>query len=341
MIAVAALCVLFGAGPAAAEETSAEFVNQPVAFVVQNVNKTAVPCSGDGKTYTVRGHLIGPASELESGEPASGTLYLHGLELGEWFWQVPADGFNHAEELAERGHVSITIDRLGYGSSGHPAGLKSCVGSHATVAHQIVQQLRAGTYGGDLHPSFSRVALAGHSLGGAIAQVEAYSFADVDAVAILSYADIALSASALLTSTSWGPSCVLGGKASTAGAPGYAFFTRNQAAYRSNFLAQASSEVFPFADAGRSLNPCGDLMSAVPAAVVSGLSARRITVPVLLLMGDKDLVFDYRRLPLQKPLYGGPTTTRVIAGATHGLTVDRGAAEFRSALEDWLISQDF
>lgn len=278
---------------------------------------------------------------LGSAQPKSGTLYLHGLELGEWFWRVPVDGFDHVAEMAKQGHVSVTIDRLGYGASDHPAGTKSCVGGQATIAHQIVQQLRAGTYGGPMHPAFSRVALAGHSLGGSIAQVEAFSFKDVDAVAILSYADVALSVSAVFTAASWGPTCVLGGQPSAKGAPGYAYFTKNQADYRKNFLAQAPPAVLTYADPRRRINPCGDLQSAVPAAVVTGLKAKSIKVPVLLLMGDKDLVFDSKRLPLQALFYGGPTTTKVIPGATHGLTVDRTAPEFRSALEEWLLSQDF
>ena len=340
LVAVAVVGLLVGAAPAAAAAPPA-VVNQAVSFVVQNVNTSAVPCATDGKTYTVRGHLTGPASLLSSAKPKSGTLYLHGLELGEWFWRVPVTGFNHTVELAKRGHVSVTVDRLGYGASDHPAGANSCVGGQASVAHQIVQQLRAGTYRGALHPAFSRMALAGHSLGGSIAQVEAFSFADVDAVAILSYADVALSASAVLTAASWGPACLLGGEASAKGAPGYAYFTSDQADYRKNFLAQAPPAVLTYGDSRRSINPCGDLQSAVPAAVVTGLKANSIKVPVLLLMGDKDLVFDHTRLPLQKLLYGGPTTTRVLPGATHGLTVDRTAAQFRSALEEWLISQDF
>ena len=337
--ALVALTVAFGSGPAMAAPQ--EIVNKPVSFVVQNSNKTLVPCAGDNKTYTVRGHLTGPASLLESTDPKSGALYLHGLELAEWFWQLPVDGFNHAEELAKSGHISVTVDRLGYGASDHPPGMKSCVGTHATVAHQIVQQLRAGTYGGELHPKLSRVALAGHSLGGAIAQVEEYTFRDVDAVAMLSYADAALSLSAILTSTSWGPTCTLGGKPSAKASPGYTFFTHNQADYRKNFLAQAPPEVFEYADEKHSLNPCGDLLFAVPAAVVSAISVNRIKVPVLLLVGDKDLVFDHNRFALQEPLYGGPTETKVLPGATHGLTVDRTAPEFRAALEEWLLSHDF
>jgi pimeloyl-ACP methyl ester carboxylesterase len=340
VVTAAVVCLLAGAAPAAAE-TPSTVLSQPVSFVVQNVNKSGVPCGTDGKTYTVRGHLTGPAALLGSAQPKSGTLYLHGLELAEWFWRVPVDGFDHAAELAKQGHVSVTIDRLGYGASDHPAGTRSCVGGQATIAHQIVQQLRSGTYGGSLHPAFSRVALAGHSLGGSIAQVEGFAFKDVDAVAILSYADVALTASALFTAASWGPTCVLGGQPSAKGAPGYAYFTKDQADYRKNFLAQAPSAVLAYADPRRTINPCGDLQSAVPAAVVSGLKDKQIKVPVLLLMGDKDLVFDSTRLSLQALLYGGPTTTKVIPGATHGLTVDRTAADFRGALEEWLVSQDF
>jgi pimeloyl-ACP methyl ester carboxylesterase len=329
LAALAIIATLAGGAPAVAATTPG-VVNQPVSFVVQNVNKSSVPCGTDGKTYTIRGHLTGPASSLS--RPTPGTLYLHGLELGEWFWQVPVTGYNHAVEMAKRGHVSVTIDRLGYGGSDHPNGTKSCVGGQATIAHQIVQQLRAGTYAGTLHPRFSRVALAGHSLGGSIAQVEAYSFTDVDAVAILSYADVGLTPATLFTAVAWGPVCLRTDDS---------YFTASQADYRKNFLAAAPEPVFAYADRNRSLNPCGDLQSAVPAAVVSLLRANQVKVPVLLLMGDKDLVFDSARLPLQAALYGGPTTTKVIAGATHGLTVDRTAGQFRSALEGWLISRGF
>lgn len=336
--AVVAALLLAGTATAAVAD---DVVSQPVSFVVQNANTSAVSCPTDGATYTVQGHLTGPESALNSSEPKSGTLYLHGLELGEWFWQVPVEGYNHAEEMAKAGHVSVTIDRLGYGESDHPKGLKSCVGGHASVAHQIVQQLRAGTYGGSVHPQFSRVALAGHSLGGAIAEVEAYSFKDVDAVAVLSYADTALSASALFTAAAWGPTCGLGGQPSAKGSPGYVFFTQNQASYRKNFLAKAPPDVFAYGDGLRAKNPCGDLFSAVPSVVTSVLRAKQIKVPVLLLTGSKDLVFDANRFALQKPLYGGPTTLRIIPGATHGVTVDADAAQFRDALEDWLADNDF
>src|ERR671930_234292 len=75
-------------------------------------------------------------------------LYLHGLGLGEWFWKFQAIAkFNYAVQQATAGHVSVTVDRLGYGASSRPPdGGKICIGSEADVPHQIVQALKSGSY---------------------------------------------------------------------------------------------------------------------------------------------------------------------------------------------------
>src|SRR5918911_671473 len=68
--------------------------------------------------------------------------------------------------------------------------MQVCVGSWADVAHQVVSALRGGGYEVAGRPArrFQRVALASYCLGGLIAQVEAYSFKDVDAFVGLSSA---------------------------------------------------------------------------------------------------------------------------------------------------------
>ena len=69
---------------------------------------------------------------------------------------VYADPYNNPEDargrrdviidrMARLGHVSVSIDRLGYDDSGHPQGHLTCIGSSADVTHQLVQHLRAGT----------------------------------------------------------------------------------------------------------------------------------------------------------------------------------------------------
>ena len=247
---------------------------------------------------------------------------------------MPVVGAGYVHDMAARGHVSVTIDRIGYDSSGRPDGLGSCVGGQADIAHQIVQQPRAGTYGG---PQFGRVALVGHSLGGAITEIEAASFGDVDAIGVLSYADSALTPATILGSAIWGPHCVTGGTPSD-GAPGYSYLTSDVADYQKNFLAHTPAEALPEAIAQRNLNPCGDMLTSLVAAPIDLVRVGQITVPVLVMSGNQDLVFDANRVALHANLFtGSPSlTVRIVDGATHGITVEPTAAVIVAEMDAWL-----
>src|SRR5947208_11291228 len=167
--------------PAAAARTS-KVVTRGVAFSVQNIDRSKLACTTDGASYQITGHLTGPRSALAASSrkrKSAATLYLHGLGFGEWFWNFAAvPGYDYAAAQAKAGHVSVTIDRLGYAASGHPDGNKSCIGGQADIAHQVIQALRKGTYSvaGGKAVRFTRIALAGHSAGAEIAMLEAYSF---------------------------------------------------------------------------------------------------------------------------------------------------------------------
>src|SRR2546428_10347151 len=92
--------------------------------------------------------------------------------------------------MAKLGQVSLTVDELGYGASGHPPdGNLTCQGAEADITHQIIQQLRRGDYTLGTGPgiSFSRVVLAGHDVGGAVAEVQAHSFSAIDALLLVNY----------------------------------------------------------------------------------------------------------------------------------------------------------
>jgi hypothetical protein len=76
----------------------------------------------DGATYTIRGHISGPQAALASGKADLITVYLFGYEAGEWNWDLKGvPGYDYAAEVARSGQVSLTLDELGYGASGHPA----------------------------------------------------------------------------------------------------------------------------------------------------------------------------------------------------------------------------
>ena len=250
-----ALACLASAGVA-----SARVVSQPVTFSVENVNRSKVSCAADGATYRVAGHLVGPEAAFAPGAPApSVTLYLHGLGFGEFFWRFTAvPGYDYSQALAKAGHVSVVIDRLGYDSSDHPFGTNTCIGAQADIAHQIAGDLRTGQYGisggGSRPVAFSRVALAGHSIGGAIAQVEAYSFDDVDALAVISYADQS-SQRAQNEFAKTATVCATGGQPAEDNQPtspgGYAFFGQTDADFQAAMFHNAQPAVVHVATSAR------------------------------------------------------------------------------------------
>ena len=82
----------------------------------------SVPARPTARTYTVRGHLTGPKQGIRRSEAAASPLYLHGLGPRRVAVELPA-GASATTSCAARpraGHVSVTVDRLGYGASDQP-----------------------------------------------------------------------------------------------------------------------------------------------------------------------------------------------------------------------------
>src|SRR3954470_6538191 len=158
-----------------AASADASVVSVPTRFRVANTNSSGVPCASDGRHYTLRGHLTGPRAALR--HPRAVAIYLFGYDAGEWNWRLRAvKGYDHSAQMARRGHVSLTLDELGYGRSDRPQGMATCVGAEADMTHQVIARLRSGACaaaGRRRPPRFSRVVLAGHDVGGEIAEIEA------------------------------------------------------------------------------------------------------------------------------------------------------------------------
>ena len=159
-----------------------------VRFAVVNTNNSAVPCPSDGKTYVVSGHLTGPTFDLAPAAQRQRlvTVLLTGFDESEWTWRFTAvPGYDYPLEMAKLGQTSLSLDMLGYGASGHPNGQLVCWGSQADVLHQVISQLRAGTYhlaGGDAKPvAFSTVLVSARDSGPLAAVIDAYSWpGDID-----------------------------------------------------------------------------------------------------------------------------------------------------------------
>src|SRR5438034_1179780 len=124
--------------------------------------------------------------------------------------------------VAELGYASVTVDQVGYGASGHPQGNDTCVGAQADIAHQIIGQLRSGTYSAQgMSPvKFKTVVLGAHDVGGAAAEVEAYSYHDIDGLMVFTYQDQGFTPFVLGIAANAGVRCAAGGEPAYPGGPG-------------------------------------------------------------------------------------------------------------------------
>jgi pimeloyl-ACP methyl ester carboxylesterase len=113
-------------------------------------------------------------------------ILLSGATYTRDYWDFPFESPRYSFVAAQTaaGFVTLNLDRIGVGDSDTPPAGEVTVATNAHVVHQIVQQLRSGTLSlpslGDLRPA--RIVLAGHSLGAAVAAVEAATHHDVDGV---------------------------------------------------------------------------------------------------------------------------------------------------------------
>jgi pimeloyl-ACP methyl ester carboxylesterase len=335
---LALLCaiVTFGSAPASAAGQS--IVDLPVSFAVHNTNTSRDPCFSDGANYTVKGHISAPQGSLATGHGDVITIYLYGYEGGEWNWHLKGfPGYDHAAEMAKLGHVSLTIDELGYGASGRPQdGNLTCQGAEADITHQIIQMLRIGTYklGSGRGVDFKKIVLAGHDIGGQVADIEAYSYSDIDGLLIVTFADQGF--------TQWiiERAAVAANDWCTASSTGYVHYVSSEE-WRTLLFYDADPRVVDATDALRNTNPCGLIRSTPQAMPGDKALDSRITVPVLVVFGNNDtLVWDRAGQEQQKDNYGSSDkTTAFIPNAGHFVMFEKTAPVLRSTVSDWLESR--
>jgi pimeloyl-ACP methyl ester carboxylesterase len=249
--------------------------------------------------------------------------------------------------MARLGHVSLTIDELGYDSSDHPDGMATCMGAQADMAHQVVTGLRTGGYdlGGRPGRRFSRVVLAGHDVGGLVAEVEAYSYKDIDGLVQVTWADQGqtpyIVQRATVSGADW---CTTEPRpaedSDPAGPSGYHHFTASEQEFREALFFDPDPRVLDAAVRHRNRNPCGMIRSAPTGVIVDTARAAEIRVPVLIMFGDKDtLVWSRDGEQKQQGDYTGSAdkTTTFVPNAGHFPMLERSAPQFRRALSSWLM----
>jgi pimeloyl-ACP methyl ester carboxylesterase len=336
--------LLQGLEPARADDQG--IVELPVSFRVSNTNTSADPCPSDGGSYTVKGHITAPRASLATDQTDAITFYLYGYEGGEWNWALKSvPGYDYPAEMAKLGHVSLTVDELGYGASGRPQdGNLTCQGAEADITHQIIEKLRSGAYalGTGRGLPFSKVVLAGHDIGGQVAEIEAGSYSDIDGLILVTWADQGhtpfIIERATVAANDW---CTTSPVETQPGSPtSYVHYVSSQE-WRTLLFYDADPRVLDATDALRNPNPCGIIRSTPPAVPLDTVLATQIKVPLLVVFGNNDnLVWTRQGEEQQQNNFGSSDRSTVfIPNAGHFVMFEKTAPLFRSAMSTWLDSR--
>jgi hypothetical protein len=361
LCAILAMLAISRADNGAREARAADTILElPVSFQVVNTNTSGAACPFDGLPYTVRGHLVGPQSIIYGPGPRAITFYVHGFSSSEPNWSFKlVPGYDLPVEMAKLGHVSLVINRLGYSPSEHPPGLESCIGSAADVVHQIIGQLRSPEAGARLSDGtrvvFSKVALAGHDTGATVAEVEAYSYKDIDGLFISAFANTGFTQKITEWSFKAGAVCLQGGQPSDQGAPNYHYFpaiTDEEFSQDEPLLR----EIFPYtdetvfqavkqaiADHKRQLNPCGDINSVPGTVPIDMARLNEVTIPVLIFVTDSDFAFSKEGLERERTFFSGSSdvSSPFLPQTPHFWMWGQTAPMGREIESDWLCARGF
>lgn len=286
--------------------------------------------------WVVNGQLCAPAG-------ASTVLLLqHGATYSSGYWDfgVQPERYSFVDFANARGLATLNIDRLGNGTSSHPAPELVTTTAHADIAHQFVQGLRSGQFG----QSFDRVVLVGHSLGSVIAVAEAGTYHDVDAVVLTALSHTVGTAFVTDFQASLAPAALVEPERFGGLPLGYLTTVDNA---RARFFHQpnADPEVIAHDEATKETYTDGEELTLIP-GVIDTLG---ITAPVLNLVGRFDaefcgLVADCANplslIGLESTYYPAAESfeLRVIPDAGHNLNLQRNAQTTFGHITSWAAS---
>ena len=331
--AAAALVIALTPETSRAQSTHSQLREVPIAFTVTH------PGEG-GLARTVRGVLYLPA---RSSACPGVQLLFQGFSYGKWIWDLPGfPQYSYARAMGRSGYPVVVLDLLGYGDSDRPNGRTITTEGYGVMAHQMVEQLRAGTYQGDLTPAFAKVIIGGHSAGGEVARLEAGTFGDVDGLVVMSMGNNVTQRAAQAFLETNVPMSL----ASDYVQP---FFGDHER--RLDFFYQypttSQPEEEPFADpdvmaADRRLanpTPSGQIQTMVPqpsAAVVG-----KIRVPVALVLAERDEIVPVSEAQTERDRYSQAAdfTTIVVPRAGHSFSLHRNAQQAFELIRQWLAAR--
>ncbi|WP_237773917.1 alpha/beta hydrolase [Actinosynnema sp. ALI-1.44] len=300
-----------------------------------------LPVTLAGNTEQLYGKLCRPAHATTI------QVLVPGASYNSAYWDFPYTPEIRSYRLAmnKAGYATLTLDRLGTGRSSRPASLALTSFTQAGVVHQVIQALRAGRSGA---PTFDKIILGGHSVGSAIAIIEAGTYQDVDGVLItgLTHGINVLGAVPILTSLI--PASLDPKFRSHGYDPGY--LTTRAGTRFSDFHSPGVRVpgVGETDEQTKDVFAAGEVVDTVLLGALLPYS-RKIKVPVMLVMGNDpafcgllapDCSTPQTLLRAESPYYApeAKLKTYVLRSYGHALNFAPDAPDYHAAVATWTAS---
>jgi pimeloyl-ACP methyl ester carboxylesterase len=217
-------------------------------------------------------------------------VLVHGSTYSRIYWDFPVNPARYSATriLARAGYLTLAIDRLGSGESDRPPSDQVTADVSASALHQVISRLKSGP---GTRTRSGKVLVVGHSSGSTLAIREAARFADVDGLVITGFMHSFGSADFFEQSIYpaaddpkfENDSSIPSGYTTTR--PGvrlvwYYAFNADEAVYAAD---ERTKDAMPGADSGGFVD---ELLG-----LGGGPFARQVDVPVLAIVGERDLGF--------------------------------------------------
>lgn len=307
-------------GTAGAAQTACEDVRVPVTVALT--------------AHSVYGRLCVP--------PGATTLQVlvPGGTYNSAYWDIghAPETRSYRQAMNRAGIATIAVDRLGSGRSSQPSSVLLDLSTQAGAVHAVVRSLR---------PRFDRVVLVGHSVGSAVATTEAATYRDVDGVVITGLTHRINLPDAVPVFTTLIPAALdprTQGRGLDLG-----YLTTIAGSRHSSFHAPGAAErgALDFDEATKDVVTPTETLGTVLISQLIPVS-RRITVPVMVVMGGGDGNFCGPPLGAdcssgealrasEGPFYAREArlSAYVVPGYGHSLNFSPNAPGYHRAVAEW------
>ncbi|GAB3134586.1 alpha/beta hydrolase [Amycolatopsis stemonae] len=280
---------------------------------------------------TMHGRLCAP--------PGASTVavLIPGGTYNASYWDIAYTPEVRSFRLAmnQAGIATLALDRLGTGASSKPLSTLLSASAQAVAAHQVIQSVR---------PRFAKVVVGGHSIGSAMAMIEAGRYHDVDGVLVTGMTHRMNLTTVIPTLAQMEPATLDpdlpgrdAGYLTTDPDTRYTAF-HTPGPYDAGAIAydESTKDVFATTEAVDSLT----LTTVVTPA------SQQITAPTLLVVGDDP---NFCGLPLgsdcsspaalqasEAPFFGSSLRTYILDGYGHAINYAPNAPVYFDVVENWL-----